>query len=515
MTDENDKKGTPREGGQGGRRRRRRYPSRRRQANREGTDAANTDAKDSNRRGDGSGQAKRDGQPRREGDKPGRRRSNRNRRSDGKRPRQGGGDQNEAAQGRQGTGGQRRTGGDAAAGSPRSRDPNRKRRPRRRGPRRSRSEAPPPPAEMGPMGRVSEAPEPLYDPEPRDYAEMTDGELTFLKTTKINDELLFEELPDYDFKEKGNLADVVGIKLHEADPIIPFDARDTYLQKGDSVVVETKRGLTLGTVVTPTTRRFTMSKNMPRVIRKMSQGDTRQQTRNRDKEEAAYRLCKDRIERLKLAMKLVNVEYLHGGNKAVFYFSADGRVDFRELVRDLAQRLHTRIEMRQIGVRDVARKVGGVGICGCQLCCNLYLRDFKPISIRMAKDQNLVLNPQKVSGICGRLLCCLTYENDVYKAASKGMPKIGRRVVTPDGDGRIRDRDVLKRMVRVQLNEEAILREYAVDEVRPASSGPSVGNERVDPALEALENEDLGAPAERARNRNRGPRSNDPRSNDS
>jgi cell fate regulator YaaT (PSP1 superfamily) len=295
---------------------------------------------------------------------------------------------------------------------------------------------------------------------------MSNGELTFLKTTKINDENLFDGLPEFDFPEGQCLADVAGIKLHDSDPIMPFDCRDMYLKKDDDVVVETKRGLTLGKVVCGTQRRYIKNGNLPRVIRKMSHGDIRQMERNRDKEDAAHRLCLDRIERLKLSMKLVDVEYLHGGNKAVFYFSADGRVDFRELVRDLAQRLHTRIEMRQIGVRDVARKVGGIGVCGCQLCCNLYLRDFKPISIRMAKDQNLVLNPQKVSGVCGRLLCCLTYENVIYREAAKGMPKIGRRVTTPHGEGRIRDRDVLKRMVRVQLAEETILREYPLDQIQ-------------------------------------------------
>jgi cell fate regulator YaaT (PSP1 superfamily) len=328
-----------------------------------------------------------------------------------------------------------------------------------------------------------------YETEPRDYAEMSDGELTYLKSAKVNDEMLFDDLPDFDFKQGRVLADVVGIKLHDADPILFFDGRDIYLAKGDKVVVETKRGLTLGQVVQPTRRQFVANSNLPRVIRKMSQGDVRQRDRNRDKEDAAFRLCRDRIERLRLAMKLVEVEYLHGGNKAVFYFSADGRVDFRELVRDLAQRLHTRIEMRQIGVRDVSRKIGGVGICGCQLCCNLYLRDFKPISIRMAKDQNLVLNPQKVSGVCGRLLCCLTYENDVYRAASKGMPKIGRRVSTPDGDGRIRDRDVLKRIVRVQLNDESILREYPVDRIRPGSS-QTIEDEPPGLELKALEKEE-------------------------
>jgi cell fate regulator YaaT (PSP1 superfamily) len=316
------------------------------------------------------------------------------------------------------------------------------------------------------MDRFSEIPDPpdVEAAQIKDYEEMSDEQLTFLKHSPISDEFE-EDFGDFEIPPKGHLMDIVGIKLHPADPVTHFDSRDLYLKRGDMVVVETKRGLSLGEVLMPTRRQYTNSTNLPRVIRIMSQGDNRQRERNRDKENAAFRLCKDRIERLQLPMKLISVEYVHGGNKAVFYFSADGRIDFRELVRDLAQRLHTRIEMRQIGVRDVSRMVGGVGVCGCQLCCNLYLREFKPISIRMAKDQNLVLNPQKVSGVCGRLLCCLTYENEVYRKAAKNMPRVGRRVVTPEGEGRIRDRDVLKRIVRVQLNEETILREFSVDKI--------------------------------------------------
>ncbi|MCP4601038.1 MAG: stage 0 sporulation family protein [Proteobacteria bacterium] len=262
------------------------------------------------------------------------------------------------------------------------------------------------------------------------------------------------------------MMDVVGIKLHASGPVILFDCHDMYLDQGDNVVVETGRGLAFGEVVVPGRRRFVGEEKLPRVVRKATSNDMLQHERNRDRQDAAYRLCQDRIERLELQMKLIKVEYLHGGNKAVFYFSADGRIDFRELVRDLARRLHTRIEMRQIGVRDASRMLGGVGACGCQLCCNLYLREFQPVSIRMAKDQNLLLNPQKVSGVCGRLLCCLTYEDDVYKKAAKGMPRVGRRVITPDGEGRIRDRDVLKQVMRVQLSDEPAIREYPKDQVR-------------------------------------------------
>ncbi len=318
---------------------------------------------------------------------------------------------------------------------------------------------------------------------------MSEDQLTYLKSTKIDDFALLDDLPEHSFEEGTTLMDVVGIKLQESGPVISFDCQNMYLDQGDQVVVETGRGLALGEVVVPARRRLVGEEKLPRVIRKASSNDLRQEDRNTDKQDAAYRLCNDRIERLGLPMKLIKVEYLHGGNKAVFYFSADGRIDFRELVRDLARRLHTRIEMRQIGVRDASRMLGGVGTCGCQLCCNLYLREFQPVSIRMAKDQNLVLNPQKVSGICGRLLCCLTYEDDVYRAASKGMPRVGRRVATPDGNGRIRDRDVLKRMIRVQLEEENTVREYSLDQIRLPENSDRSRKPESEPRTDAKEHD--------------------------
>lgn len=330
----------------------------------------------------------------------------------------------------------------------------------------------------GPTKKDSMLPEPFLreevysaalEKETAGYKEMTEDQLVYLKTTVIGDNVFEDGEADFVIPDNAVLMDVAGVKLHHADPVLMFDSKDLHLAVGDRVVVETKKGLALGSVLRDTCRCYVKQHNLPRVIRKMSQGDIRQEERNKEKEQAALAMCKERIDQLRLPMKLIEVEYLHGGNKAVFYFAAEGRVDFRELVRDLAQRLHTRIEMRQIGVRDVSRIVGGIGICGCQLCCNLWLREFKPISIRMAKDQNLVLNPQKVSGVCGRLLCCLTYENEVYQKAAQTMPRVGRRVFTPDGEGRIRDRDVLKRTVRVQLNEENQFRDYHVDELEFAS----------------------------------------------
>jgi cell fate regulator YaaT (PSP1 superfamily) len=301
-----------------------------------------------------------------------------------------------------------------------------------------------------------------------DYKKMSESQLTFLKSDNIKEDSMIEDYPDYDFPKNTILMDIVGVKLYASGPVVMFDCQNMYFDQNDRVVVETERGLVLGEVVVPGRRMMANKEKLQRVIRKATTNDMRQRMRNREREDTAYRLCKSRILELKLQMKLIKVEYLHGGNKAIFYFSADGRIDFRELVRDLARRLHTRIEMRQVGVRDASRMIGGVGICGCQLCCNMYLREFKPISIKMAKDQNLVLNPQKVSGVCGRLLCCLTYEDKTYREAAKDMPRIGRRVITPDGEGKIRDRDVLKRVVRVLLSEENTMQEYHVDQLEPA-----------------------------------------------
>ncbi len=298
---------------------------------------------------------------------------------------------------------------------------------------------------------------------------MTEEELTYLKSVQVENDTLLDDLPEYDFSAGGVLMDAAGVKLHGSGPIMILDSRELYVDKGEHVIVETGRGLAQGEVVVATQRRQVDSNSLPRIVRKATAGDVRQRARNRDREDAAYRLCKDRIEKFGLPMKLIAVNYLHAGNKAVFYFSAEGRIDFRELVRDLSKRLHTRIEMRQIGVRDSTRMLGGIGICGCRLCCSRFIREFSPVSIRMAKDQNLVLNPQKVSGICGRLLCCLTYEDEVYRSAAKTLPRVGRKVSTPDGPGRVKDRDVLKGLVRVLLADDGGLKEYDVGEIRPAN----------------------------------------------
>ncbi len=367
-------------------------------------------------------------------------------------------------------GGERRKEGSSGSkrrGRGRRRRPrsSRKKPPEQRTERAERSDEQEPPAEKG---------EAEQEGERKDFSSMSEESLEFLKLQEVDEKDFLADLPERDFSRPGKLADVVGVKLslRGSGPLEMYDCQDISLDVGDQAIVETGRGLALGEVIVQSTRRFVESDRLPRVIRKATPNDMRQRDRNREKSDAAFRLCRERIERLELPMKLVEVDYLHGGNKAVFYFCADGRVDFRQLVRELARRLHIRVEMRQIGVRDASRLLGGIGKCGLRLCCNRYIRNFAPVSIRMAKNQDLVLNPEKVSGVCGRLLCCLSYEDDLYREASKGFPRVGRRVSTPEGEGRIKDRDVLKRLVRVQIGGETGLRVFPVDEIEPIRQQP-------------------------------------------
>ncbi|MBN2526203.1 MAG: hypothetical protein JXR76_07405 [Deltaproteobacteria bacterium] len=312
-----------------------------------------------------------------------------------------------------------------------------------------------------------------------DFASMTDAELDFLKPHDANEAEFYDDLPVLDFKrpQKGKLMDIVGVKTHQSGVIEPYDCEDLILARGDEVIVETDRGLAIGEVMVPTTRRW-VKKEVLRVFRAATPNDMRQRDRNRQKAAEAFDLCQKSIVRLKLDMKLVEVTYLHGGNKAVFYFMAEGRVDFRQLVKDLARELHIRVEMRQIGVRDASRMIGGLGTCGLKLCCSRYIREFAPVSIRMAKDQDLVLNPEKVSGQCGRLMCCLAYEEEVYKEKGKAMPRVGKIVETPEGCGRVRDRDILRGLVRVELETEHGLKSYNVTDIRPAASTGDCGRKR-------------------------------------
>jgi cell fate regulator YaaT (PSP1 superfamily) len=217
------------------------------------------------------------------------------------------------------------------------------------------------------------------------------------------------------------------------------DAGDLHFVPGDQVILSTGRGIELGFALEAPVYRERRDEIKNRILRCFGYSDSRQMSRNETKSVEALELCRKLIEERKLAMKLLRVEHLHGGGKAVFYFTAEKRVDFRQLIRDLAGQLHTRIEMRQVGVRDAARLVGGQGPCGQRVCCNRFLSKFSPVSIKMAKVQSLMLNPHKVSGICGRLLCCLEYEYEQYREIARDAPRVGREVRTSEGPARVRD----------------------------------------------------------------------------
>jgi cell fate regulator YaaT (PSP1 superfamily) len=246
---------------------------------------------------------------------------------------------------------------------------------------------------------------------------------------------------------------IAGVSLADGK-VAEFDSGEMQLSLGDTVVVDNDRDLNLGRVVF--LAEGVEGKTYRPVLRRVGPEDFLLIRRNKKREEEAFDICQKRIAERGLPMKLIRVAYLHGGNKAIFYFSAEGRVDFRALVRDLAQQLHVRIEMRQIGVRDESKMLGGVGICGQPLCCSRFLRKFVPVSIKMAKNQNLALNPQKLSGLCGRLMCCLVYEDATYLKMKKDLPKVGATIQTPRGEGKVLDVSVLERKLRIQLESGTI-----------------------------------------------------------
>jgi cell fate regulator YaaT (PSP1 superfamily) len=248
--------------------------------------------------------------------------------------------------------------------------------------------------------------------------------------------------------------------IRTAQAIVPLtrsrvlaDAGDLHFEAGDQVVLSTARGIELGLALETPNYREVKEEVKNRILRRFGYSDSRQMTRNEAKSVEALELCRRLIEERKLNMKLLRVEHLHGGGKAVFYFTAEKRVDFRQLIRDLAGQLHTRIEMRQIGVRDASRMVGGVGPCGQEVCCNRFLTSFSPVSIKMAKVQSLMLNPTKVSGICGRLLCCLEYEYEQYRRLQREAPRVGSEVRIPDGTGRVREVMLIEGMCSVELGD--------------------------------------------------------------
>lgn len=234
---------------------------------------------------------------------------------------------------------------------------------------------------------------------------------------------------------------VIGVRFKTAGKVYYFDPDKFKLKIGDSVIVETARGLEFGTVTMEECEvpEEDIVSPLKKIIRIANEEDHRQHIENVKKKERAMQLCQEKVDKHGLVMKLIDVEYTFDNSKIIFYFTADGRVDFRELVKDLAGVFKMRIELRQIGVRDEAKMMGGIGSCGRSLCCHSWLADFEPVSIKMAKVQNLSLNPAKISGICGRLMCCLKYENDIYMELRRGMPEPGEKIKTPDGLAKVVD----------------------------------------------------------------------------
>lgn len=263
---------------------------------------------------------------------------------------------------------------------------------------------------------------------------------------------------------------IVGIRFQQAGKIYSFDPLDYELETGMHVIVETARGVEMGTVLIPVREVDDSSVPQPLkpVMRIATEEDEKTVESNHQKEKEAYAICKEKIEKHGLEMKLVAAEYTFDNNKLLFYFTADGRIDFRELVKDLASVFRTRIELRQIGVRDETKMLGGIGICGRELCCKAYLTDFIPVSIKMAKEQNLSLNPIKISGVCGRLMCCLKNEEETYEYLNSRLPAVGDTVTTPSGmRGEVMGINVLRQQVKVVVDngEEKELQEYSVDDL--------------------------------------------------
>lgn len=246
---------------------------------------------------------------------------------------------------------------------------------------------------------------------------------------------------------------VVGVKFRNTGKTYFFDPQDFSIAQGDYVIVETARGIEFGKVYLGITdmKNEDISKPLKPVIRIANEEDHKQHLENESRRDETMTICQELIQKRNLDMKLVDVEFTISGNKVIFYFTADGRVDFRELVKDLASVFHMRIELRQVGSRDEAKMLGGIGNCGKSLCCTTWLSDFQPVSIKMAKNQNLSLNPTKISGVCGRLMCCLKYENDLYIKLRDGIPDNGEKVKTPDGMGKVFDTNILEETVRVRL----------------------------------------------------------------
>ena len=265
---------------------------------------------------------------------------------------------------------------------------------------------------------------------------------------------------------------VIGVRFRNAGKIYYFSPGNMEIKTGDHVIVETARGIEYGYVVLGSrdVEESKVIQPLKSVIRMATKDDKNKEQLNRKKEKDAFKICQEKIRKHNLEMKLIDVEYTFDNNKILFYFTADGRIDFRELVKDLASVFKTRIELRQVGVRDETKIVGGVGICGRALCCHSYLTEFIPVSIKMAKEQNLSLNPTKISGVCGRLMCCLKNEEETYEYLNSKLPGIGDYVTTDDGlRGEVQSVNVLRQLVKVIVvveKDEKELREYKVEQLK-------------------------------------------------
>ena len=273
------------------------------------------------------------------------------------------------------------------------------------------------------------------------------------------------------------MATVIGVRFKKAGKVYYFDPCDFWPKPGQNVVVETARGIEFGEVVTSPRSVSDQQIVAPlkKVVRIATEEDEQRAAFNARREEEAFRICQEKVLKHKLEMKLVSVEYTFDNSKIIFYFTANGRVDFRELVKDLASVFKMRIELRQIGVRDEAKMLGGLGSCGRPICCGAFLGDFQPVSIKMAKEQNLSLNPTKISGQCGRLMCCLKYEQETYEQTLKRVPRVGKDIVTPDGVGVITEINAIRERVKVRIrvgeDDSFEVREYSMDDVRKLGLG--------------------------------------------
>ncbi len=271
---------------------------------------------------------------------------------------------------------------------------------------------------------------------------------------------------------------IIGVRFRQVGKVYYFDPDKYDFERGQHVIVETAKGVEMGTVVLPN-RKMAEEKivaPLKKIVRVATEDDEKQAADNKKKEREAFQVCLKTIAKHGLEMKLIDAEYTFDKNKLLFYFTADGRIDFRELVKDLASVFRTRIELRQIGVRDETKICGGMGICGRALCCHTYLSEFAPVSIKMAKEQNLSLNPTKISGVCGRLMCCLKNEEEAYEELNSHLPNVGARVKTPeDLTGEVQSVSVLKQRVKVIVtleNDEKEVREYSASELKFKSGGP-------------------------------------------